>query len=162
MNERHNYWVIIITILIAYILTLLPMPDWTVWLRPAWVLMVMVYWILMLPEQIGIGSAWLAGIFLDILEGTLLGEHALAMTIVAYFAVKLCIRLRMYPILQQSFSILIFAFIYNFVLYCVQGFVGKLPTSGLFWLSPIVTMLFWPWVHVLLQDVRRRFHPTVS
>lgn len=153
----HNWFVIGFTIVMALILALLPMPDWTVWLRPAWVLMVLIYWAMTAPMMVSIGVAWMAGILVDLLTGTLLGEHALAYTIVIYFVSRMHIRLRMYPTLQQGLSILIFILLYQFIVYCIQGFMGDLPSSHLYWLSSLTSMLLWPWLFVLLRDCRRWF-----
>lgn len=151
----HSRFVIILTLVLAIILALLPMPDWTVWLRPAWVLMVLIYWAMIAPTQVSVGTAWIVGVLLDLLTGTVFGEHAVAFTIVIYFVSKMHIRLRMYPSVQQGMSILIFVLSYQFILYCIQGFMGDLPSSQLYWLSSVTSMLLWPWLFVLLRDCRR-------
>ncbi len=151
----HSGFGVILTLVLALILTLLPMPDWTVWLRPAWVLLVLIYWVINAPSHVGVGIAWIMGIILDLLNGTLLGEHALALTMVIYLVVRWHMQLRMYPLLQQGLSILVFVFLYQFILYCVQGFIGQLPSSHLYWLSSVISMLLWPWLFVLMRDFRR-------
>lgn len=153
----NNFFAVFTTLLIAFILALLPMPDWTVWLRPAWVLMVLIYWAMMTPYQVGVGVAWFTGLIVDLLNGTLLGEHALAFTIVIYFVSRMHIRLRMYPMLQQGLSIFTFVLMYQFILYCIQGFNGQLPGSHLYWLSAVTSMLLWPWLFVVMRDCRRWF-----
>lgn len=153
----YSWFAILMTLMIALILAMLPMPDWTIWLRPAWVLLVLIYWAMTVPYRVSVGTAWLMGILVDLLNGTLLGEHALAYTIVIYFVTRIHIRLRMYPLLQQGLSILLFVLLYQFILYCIQGFIGQLPTSHLYWLSTITSMLFWPWLFVLMRDCHRWF-----
>lgn len=153
----HSWFAVLVTLLIAMALTLLPMPDWTIWLRPQWVLLVLIYWAITIPYRVSVGAAWIAGLTMDLLNGTLLGEHALALTVVIYFVNRLHIRLRMYPLMQQGFSILCFTLMYQFILYCIQGFVGELPTSHLYWLSSVTSMLLWPWLFVLMRDCHRRF-----
>jgi len=153
----HNWSAILTSFFIAIVLTLLPMPDWVAWLRPAWVLMILIYWTMILPARVNVGIAWLMGMMVDLLNGTLLGEHALAYTVVIYLVTRMDIRLRMYPVIQQSFSILLFILIYQFILYCIQGFIGQLPASNLYWLSSLTSMLLWPWFFVLMRDYRRWF-----
>src|SRR5678810_31881 len=89
----HKGMILFGTFLSALILTLLPMPEWAVWIRPAWVLLVLIYWNMIAPEQISLGTAWMLGILLDVLTGSLLGEHAFALTIASYFVVKMHARL---------------------------------------------------------------------
>ncbi len=156
----NNWFAILLSIFIALILTLLPMPEWTLWMRPAWVLLVLIYWTMAMPHRVGMGVAWVTGLIMDLLNGTLLGEHALAYTVVIYFISSMYIRIRMYPILQQSLSILFFCLMYQFMLYCIQGFIGKLPDSHLYWLSSLTSMLLWPWLSVLLRDCQYRFKLT--
>lgn len=151
-------WVVIITSLIAaFILMLLPMPEWAVWARPVWVLMVLIYWSMSLPHKVGLFTAWMTGLVVDLLNGSLLGLHALAYVCVIYLVSRLYTRLNMYPLMQQGFWVLFFAIIYQFILYCVQGFIGELPASRLYWLASITTMLLWPWLFVFMRDCQRRF-----
>src|SRR5262249_3987298 len=113
--------------LIAIILMLLPMPLAAVWFRPAWILMVLVYWTMLAPESVSIGTAWLTGLLLDALEGTLLGEHALALTIVLYVVVRIRARLCMFPLVQQGLAIFLLTGLYQFILFCIQGFLDSQP-----------------------------------
>jgi rod shape-determining protein MreD len=156
----HNWFAIGTTLLIALILALLPMPDWTVWLRPAWVLLVLIYWAMVLPVRVGVGTAWLVGLIMDLLCGTLLGEHAFAYTVVIYIVARMHLRLSMYPMLQQGLSVFLFVLLYQFILYCTQGFIDELPSSNLYWLSSVTSMLLWPWLFILMRDCRRWFRVT--
>jgi len=152
-HRSHNSFAIPATFLIAFVLTLLPMPDWTVWLRPAWILMVLIYWILMMPHRVNVGTAWIIGIFLDVSNGTLLGEHALALTICAYVVARMHSRMRMFSLLQQSLCVMFIVLLYQFILYCIQGFLGQLPSSWLFWLPPLTSFLLWPWLFSIMRVI---------
>ena len=153
----HNGIMIFFSLIAALTLMLLPLPEWTVWLRPAWVLLMLIYWNITLPYQVGIMTAWFMGIVIDLLTGTLLGEHALALTVIIYIVSRTYLRLRMYPLLQQGLSVFLFVLFYQFIIYCIQGFIGELPSSRLYWLSSITSMLLWPWLFVLMRDCRRWF-----
>ncbi|MCE3238306.1 MAG: mreD [Gammaproteobacteria bacterium] len=153
MTESNRYKLRVpATLLVAFILTLLPMPHWAIWLCPAWVLMMLAYWTIAVPERVNIGIAWLLGIFLDVLQGTLLGEHALALTLVIYLISRMVNQLRMYPLWQQSFTLCLFVLLYQFILFCIQGFLGALPTSWLYWMCPFTSLLLWPWVCSILRE----------
>lgn len=157
MNESRYGLILPLTFLIAIILTLLPMPAWTIWLRPAWVLMALIYWSILVPDHVNVGTAWFIGILLDVLNGTLLGEHALALTSVVFFVVRMHAQLRMHPILQQAAWVFLFVLLYQFILFCIQGVIGDLPKTWLYWSSSLTSMLLWPWVFIILRDSRRRF-----
>lgn len=159
MTDTSHGGFIFTTFIIAFILTLLPMPGWTVWLRPAWLLLILIYWIMWAPYRVNVGVAWLVGIFLDVLNGTLLGEHALAMTVVAYVVARMHTRLRMFSLLQQGLSVFFFVLLYQLTLFCSQGFIGQLPTTWLYWSSALISMVLWPWIFSLLHNFQLRFRP---
>ena len=97
------------------------------------------------------------GLVLDLFNGVLLGEHALAFTVIIYFVNRIHIRLRMFPLLQQGLFVFLLVLLYQFIIYCIQGFIGNLPNSHLYWLSSVSSMLLWPWLFVLMRDCRRWF-----
>jgi rod shape-determining protein MreD len=153
-----NNWIIIpLSLTAALMLTLLPMPGWSIWLRPAWVLMALTYWNMTLPHRVNVGTAWFVGIVLDVLNGTPMGEHALALTMVSYVVIRMHSRLRMFPLLQQSLAIFLLVMMYQSIIFCIQGFVGELPRGWLYWSSAVTSMLLWPWVFTIMRDCRRRF-----
>ena len=88
-QNAHATWVIVFRCSIAYLLALVPFPEWAMNYRPEWVPMVLIYWVMALPYRIGIGSAWIVGLVLDILEGSILGLNAMALVIIAYVTLSL-------------------------------------------------------------------------
>lgn len=146
---------ILATLLIAMALSMLPMPVWAVWFKPAWVLMVLIYWAISVPHRVNVGVAWIAGIIVDLMTGTALGEHALAFTIVIYLVNRLHMRLRMFPLIQQALSVLSFTLLYQLIIYIVQGFLDQAPANHWYWMSSVTTMLLWPWLFIILRDFRR-------
>ena len=146
---------ILITIIVALCLTLLPMPTWALWARPAWVLLIIMFWTLRVPYEVNVGYAFFAGLSLDILTGTMLGLHALAMTIVIYLVYRSHSRINMYPLLQQILSIFIFVLMYQIIIYGIQGFIGEEPLSRYYWLSSVTSMMLWPWLAAIMRDYSR-------
>jgi rod shape-determining protein MreD len=152
MTHLQNSWFVIpVSFILAFMLTLLPMPGWAIWLRPAWVLMVLIFWTMTSPERVNVGTAWIVGIVLDVLLGSLLGEHAFALTVITYIVVRMHTRLRMFPLIQQGLSIFLLVLLYQFILFCIQGFIGSLPNSWLYWSSSLTSMLLWPWVYSIMR-----------
>jgi rod shape-determining protein MreD len=155
--RSHGTWVIVATFAVAFMLTAVPLPevlrDW----RPAWVTLVLVYWGLALPERVGVAAGWFAGLLLDAMLGTLLGQHALALSLVAFFAVKLHLRLRVIPLWQQGLSILVLVLLERGLALWVNGILG-MPGQWTQALGPaLVSAVLWPWVFIVLRDLRRRF-----
>jgi len=149
--------VIFISFLVALILAILPLPDWAAPYRPAWVVLVLIYWCMALPVRVSVGAGWIAGLMLDLLNGALLGQNALAYAVVAYVTVVLHQRLRVFPLWQQALSVLLLVALGQLLVLWVLGIVDAAPNSLQFWLPSVTSMLLWPWLFVILRDARRRF-----
>ncbi len=155
---RHQGGMIIaITFIIALLLTVLPMPEWAQPYRPPWYTLVLIYWIIALPQRVGVGIAWLLGISVDVATGTLLGQHALGLALIAFISLKLYQRIRLFPLWQQSLSVLALLLLERILALWVMGAAGWDTPSWNYWLPPLTGMLLWSWVYLILRDVRRRF-----
>ena len=84
---------ILVTIIIGMVLAVVPLPGDVPpeigFLRPDWVAMIVIYWVIALPQRVGMLSAWVTGIAMDILLGSLIGQHALSYVILAYITFSL-------------------------------------------------------------------------
>lgn len=148
---------ITLTLLMALCLAIIPLPDWALWLRPAWVALVLIYWTMMLPNHVSVGIAWLVGLLVDILDGTLFGEHALALVIVSFCVIKLHRQVALSPLWLQSLCVGFFILIYQVTLFLVQGITGDVITYWQFWVVPAVSLFYWPWLYIVLQSYRHRY-----
>jgi len=156
MRRSPHWGLISYTFAIAFFLMLLPMPaHWSAF-KPVWPLLVFFYWALLWPAQLNVGSAWMIGFTIDLINGTLLGEHALAMTVAVYLVLSRYRQIRMYPILQQALWVSVTVFMYQAVLYCVQILLGSPPASVLYWLPTLTSMIVWPWVASVIDHYRRK------
>jgi len=150
-------WVIVLSIVAGFLLMVLPLPTWMQQGRPDWTALILIYWVLALPQRVGVGVAWLAGAFQDALLGTLLGAHALAFAVVAYLTLKLHQRIRVFPLWQQAFSVLVLLLLIRLVLFWINGLIGRPEADWGFWTPAVVGTLVWPVVFVLLREIRRRY-----
>jgi rod shape-determining protein MreD len=151
---------IVASILVALLLTIIPLPDWAALLRPEFAALVLLYWCIALPERVGVATAWSTGLALDVLRGALIGQHALGLTILAFLAIKLHQRIRVYPLWQQAFSVLVLITLHQLLVLWVNGIIGKPPTSWTYWLPSLSSMLIWPPLFLILRAVRRNFRVT--
>ena len=156
MNARGT-WVILITFLVAMLLMILPLPEWARPFRPQWVTLTLVYWCIALPHRFGVGTGFILGIVLDVLTGTLLGQHALGLSLVAFIAVQLHARIRVFPFWQQSLAIMVLLIVEHLFALWVMGATGQTPPGLLYWVVPLIGAVLWPWVFVTLRNVRRHF-----
>ncbi len=155
-RNRSSFWVILLTFVIALVLNMITYPDWMVYAAPDWVLLVLFYWCLAVPERIGVGIGWLAGLFMDILYYAILGQHAIAMAFVALVAVSGHRRIRLYELWQQCVVVLAVAAISILFKVWIYNLTSGTEIRFEFWLSALTTCLVWPVVYNILRLVRHR------
>lgn len=153
-------WIITLSFLVAIFLTIIPLPNWAVWFRPLWILLVLIYWTLALEDKVSVGIAWVLGILLDTLQGTIFGEHAFVLCCCVYIVSKLRRKLRLFPLGQQAVVVFGLSLFYQLMIFIIQSLISQPILSIWFWLSMFTTALIWPWVFILLRDLRRRFKVT--
>jgi rod shape-determining protein MreD len=100
---RHtNIVSIYLTLLIALLCQLFPWVGQGVIFRPDFMLVVLLYWLLRAPGLCSIGTAWVAGLLVDLATGSLLGQHALSFTITAFVALSYQRRLVLFNTIQLA------------------------------------------------------------
>jgi rod shape-determining protein MreD len=146
--------VIVITIIIAMLLMLVPLPDNVRFARPEWVLMTLIYWAMALPQRIGVGYAWCVGLLMDVLMGGSLGVEAFSYAFVIYLILRFHLQLRQYPLWQQALSIMTFVLVVNIPSVLMTSDFA----SWYVWLPAVTTTVLWPIVYAFLRAVRRTFN----
>jgi len=140
----------------ALALELLPLPTWAEPARPAWVVAMLLWWCLFAPQRANVGAAFTLGLLLDVLKGSVLGQHALALTLAAYLAARFHLQLRVFPMWQQTTMVGAFALLVGGLLWWTDGIAGH-PSSLLLRVpGAIVTALLWPWLAELMRGLARR------
>ena len=157
-NKSTGGWIIFISLLIAFLLTALPLPVWADDWRPAWVAIVLIYWCMALPNTVGIGIAWCLGLLLDVQQGALLGQNALCLALIAYFVIQIHKRFRLFPLVQQSCLVGFMIIFYLLIASWVSGIMGIPPQTWTYWMPAISSMVLWPWLFVILRDIRRQYY----
>ncbi|MDE2235361.1 MAG: rod shape-determining protein MreD [Gammaproteobacteria bacterium] len=155
--RRRANWVIVVTYLLCLLLSVWPVPSWAEPYRPAWVVLATVYWCLFLPHRVGLLVTFSVGILLDTLTGSLLGEHALALLLVAWVTLKLHLQIRVYPWWQQTLVVFGLMLLYSFVLFWVDGMLGYTQGVLLRWMPVLITALLWPWIMQLINMLQQRY-----
>lgn len=141
-------WHILFSLLFALILEMVPISR--DWIMPDFVALVLVFWNIRQPRLVGMGAAWLLGLLTDIQSGSLLGEHALAYTLLSYFAITIHRRVLWFTVGWQTIHILplfIAAHLITIGLRMMEG--GQLPPWPIF-LEPLLTVALWPVVQFIL------------
>ncbi len=154
---RRGGGVLMFSFAVASILALVPLPVVAEPWRPAFLPLVVIYWSLTVPARVGVVAAWFSGLITDLLVGSLLGQHALALAIVAYLAVKLRQRLLVAPGWQRAGSVLLFLFIFQAILMWLSSLRGIAVPAMHYWSVPIASAIAWPTVSSVLRELRLRY-----
>ncbi|MGI4861440.1 MAG: rod shape-determining protein MreD [Janthinobacterium lividum] len=147
-------WFIIVSVLTALLLNLLP------WGRlpgvPDVLALVLLYWNLHEQRRVGIGVAFLLGIVMDVQDASLLGEHALAYTLLAFGAIMLHRRVLPLPRLLQALHLLPLLVGAALVPFLIRVLVtGRFP-GWAYLIDGFVEALIWPIVSTLLIAPQKR------
>ena len=155
-------WVFIGSISLAFLLQLMPLPQALLLLKPWWIALVLIYWSIETPDRVGLGFAFLIGMCGDLLSGQLLGEQGLRLVVMSFIVLRFRSRLRFFPISQQALAVLGLLLNDRIVVIMIRGFSGDpIPSIG-FWISPFIGMIAWPFVFLLLDDIRARLRARES
>jgi rod shape-determining protein MreD len=154
VDQPQGGFIIIISILLAMVLMLMPLPDSLRVIRPEWVLLTLMYWAMALPRRVGVGYAWLVGLSMDVLLGGILGILAFAYALVVYLVLHFHLQLRQFPLWQQALSLMSLILLVHIVTVVMTPVMTEWHT----WLPAVVSTLLWPLIYVFLRAVRRYFH----
>lgn len=153
LNNYIGFFRILFTLVLAMCLRIAPLEgDWAL-LNPDWVLLALIYWALNLPDRVGIFHAWIFGLLTDVLLGRLLGQYALAYSLIIYICLKLHKRLRQFPFLQQGLFIFFCLLLSQLLLFFIKNLQHPAQLQASFWLPVITGTLAWPLVYGLLSFV---------
>ena len=154
MSRLRNPWVLPVSLLLAILLGLVPLPGVLQPLRPYWLALVLAYWVLEAPAKVGLGAAFLLGLAADLAYGGLLGEQAMRLTILTFILERFRARLRFFPVSQQALAIGVLLFNDRVVSLAIHLVVGAVPLPWTFWIAPLVGMLLWPPLRLVLAALR--------
>ncbi len=154
-----SLFVIGVTFVVAIILELIPLPGFLLWIEPEWVILTLIYWSLVLPDKVGLSVAFLLGLVMDLLMGTLLGQHALAYVIITCLCIRFCTRIRFLPLWQQTVTIFLMVFAYQTFQFFMHEFSDseQVVATWLFWLPSFTSCLLWPFIYTFLQSYQTRY-----
>ena len=156
MSRARNGWVLPVSLAVAILLGLVPLPGMLAPLRPYWLALVLAYWLLEAPERVGLGVAFGLGLLADLAFGNLLGEQALRLVVMAFILDRFRARMRFFPMSQQALAIGVLLLndrVINAVVHMVTG----VPQLGWpYWWAPVLGMLLWPPLHFVLDALRLR------
>jgi rod shape-determining protein MreD len=143
------------TLVAALLANLLPWSGGLLWLRPDFVALVVLYWCIEQPRKIGFAVAWLLGLMMDVADGTLFGQHALAYCILAYAGIVLHRRVQRFSAAPQMLHVIPLLLMTDLVVLAVRLLAGGDFPGYQYFAGSITAGLLWPPLAVLLKLPQR-------
>lgn len=147
---------VIMSFILGLMLTIMPLPDSVAPFRPDWLALLIIYFAMQLPRTWSVGTAWFVGIVLDVSQGTLLGQHALALCAIAFATVRFHLLMRVFPMSQLTATVFALLALYQFLLFWINGVANVDAPAIQYWAPVISSTLIWPFVHMFLSGLRYR------
>jgi rod shape-determining protein MreD len=142
-----NPWFMWTTLVGALLLNLIPLGRQPA--MPDLMALALVFWNVHQPRRVGVGAAFMFGLLMDVHDSALLGQHALAYTLLSYFAITIHRRILWFTPGAQAVHVLPL-----FVAAHVTSLLLRLATGAEFpgWFEA----LLWPLASWLLLVPQRR------
>lgn len=150
---------VIVTIIIAFALTILPIREELTVFRPEWLALTFIHWGLMAPGKSSLLVAWFVGILVDILFGSIIGQHGLGYTIVLFMTLRIRPRLLLDSFFQQIFAVFLVLGTYLLINLWILGITGNTPQGWSYWFTVLSSLIIWPFYHYFLQQFHARRKP---
>ena len=128
-----------------------------VWL-PDFLAVVLVFWNVHQPRRISIGWAFFFGLLMDVHASALLGQHALAYTVLSYFAISMHRRLRWFPVDGQALQLIPLLLIAHLLQWLVRWLMGDGLPGWPALIAPALEAFLWPIASAALLAPQRRAH----
>jgi rod shape-determining protein MreD len=160
MNHPHyillpvNPAFIAFSLMVAFLLNLLPWGNWIG--VPDFVALVLVFWSIRQPRKVGIGVAFVMGVLMDVHDASLLGQNALAYTLLSYFAIMIHRRVLWFPVGTQMLHILPLLLVMQAVQLVIQLIADGKFAGWFYFIESVATTALWPVVTWMLLAPQRR------
>ena len=157
VNKRLNNLVFVWSImLLTTMMTIMPLPDFFHGIRIEWVSLAIIFFSMMNVSLMGVIAAWTIGLLLDLLQGGLLGENALILSIISYLSYRFRFQVRVYPDWQLMIVTLFFLSFGNLISLWIRGFSGRMLFVTEEWVSLFIAALIWP-IFMKLTEILQNY-----
>jgi rod shape-determining protein MreD len=150
----NSYGVIYSSLFFGLIFAIFPLPIIFNAFRPDWMILLIFYWVLALPHRVGIVHAFVLGLLLDLLLGSILGMHSLLFSILAYVISVNYQRLRYFTLVQTTLLVGGFILVSKLSLYFLTSSFQEIILFKHYFWSIFTSMLIWPWFFLFMRYIR--------
>ncbi len=142
---------IILSLVIAFALSILPLREAWVLLRPEWLALTLVHWALYTPKKSSLLIAWFIGLLVDAVHGSILGQHAFGFAIIMLMTLRIRSRILIDSFLHQMFLLFVVLGTYLLINLWILGVTGNSPSGWGYWLTVGSSMIIWPFYNYFLK-----------
>lgn len=146
---------IIVTLIAAALLNMMPWGGWIMWMRPDFVALVVLYWVIEQPRRVGFTAAFVLGLFMDVAEGALLGQHSLSYSILAFAGIALNRRVRRFSLTSQVAHVIPLLLVNDLIVLGVRMLAGADFPGYRYFVGSFIAGALWPLMSVLLKLPQR-------
>src|SRR5688572_3443441 len=142
---------IVFTLIAALIINLLPWSGGLVSVRPDFVALALLYWCIQEPRKVGFTAAWLLGIIMDVAEGSLMGQHALAYSVLAFAGLVLHRRVLMFTMKDQILHVIPLLLLNDVIVLAIRKLAGADFPGFAYFVGSFIAAALWPSLCFLLK-----------
>ena len=155
MTNTTHLFLLIKRSIIAFIIGAISLPSFLELISPFWLLSFFIYWLIYSNGKSVFTSAFILGILLDVLQGGILGQNALALVLSSAFILNVKKSFFVSNITTQQVYIFISTLIYLITFLLIHSLVNGLNIKWLILLSPFTSALLWPLIRLLLAKLKQ-------
>ena len=133
---------------LALLVNFLPWKN--VALAPDLLALVLVFWCVRQPRLVGLGAGWVLGLLMDVGNGVLMGQHALAYSLLAFASISLSRRVLWFPLWGQALHVAALLLFAQGVAAAVRLAAGAEFPGWIIAVGPLLGAALWPVVSVVL------------
>ena len=155
MNNTTHFFLLVKISIIAFIIGAISLPSFLELASPFWLLSFFIYWLIYSNGKSVFTSAFILGILLDVLQGGILGQNALALVLSSAFILNVKKSFFISNITTQQVYVFISTLIYLITFLLIHSLVHGLNIKWLILLSPFTSALLWPLIRLLLAKLKQ-------
>ena len=154
INKSQFILLLKITVL-AFIVGAIALPSLIEMVSPFWLLLFFIYWLIYSDSNGIYSSAFVLGILLDVFQGGILGQNALALVISSAFILSVKKSFFVSNLTTQQVYVFIASLIYLIVFLITHISVQGLQIQWLVLFIPFTGAILWPVVRFLLAKLKQ-------
>lgn len=144
------------TFLVALVMEITPWSAEFQGFRPSWLILVLLYWVMAIPSKFNIGWVFCVGVIWDLSLGSILGVHALVLSVFAYLIASNYLILRNLSLWLQSILVVFSVIVLHIAIFLIELFMHSARFNAQELFGAVISGILWPWVFLLLRTLRRK------